>query len=255
MVRLIPACDACGVNAIKKWTNDRERWFWSCPSWPSCSGETRAEDFSSSLRRHPNWGIRAAGLTNRDVPFLFHFTDVENLPLIVEHQALLSWDEQERRGFHAPRPGGSEDSRRLAALNGDLDRISTSVVANIPMLAVRMRTGARMAIIVLNPAAADLPGVLFTSTNANASDHWRAEPPRGFGAIDFKLATGPVEWSNPRWKRAVQAEILVPVQIDISHFFAVVFRTEDDLAEARRNSRLSETLEVMVEPDLFPDVW
>jgi hypothetical protein len=47
----------------------------------------------------------------------------------------------------------------------------------------------------------------------------------------------------------------VPVQIDISHFFAVVFRTEDDLAEARRNSRLSETLEVMVEPDLFPDVW
>ena len=255
MIQLIPVCSGCDAKAIRRWTRDRSRWFWTCPDWPRCQGRIQVEDVSRELKQHANWGIRAAGLANRDVRFLHHFTDIANLPLVFDHGGLLSWDEQGRRGFRAPKPGGTEDSRRLAATNGDLDRISTSVSSNIPMLAVRMRDGSRTAIIVLNPAVADLPGVLFTSTNATAAGHWRAEPPRGFGAINFPVATGPVEWADPEWKKAVQAEILVPVAVTIDHFVAVVFRTADDLETVRQSGSAPPGLDLVVEPDLFPQVW
>ena len=252
-MRIIPACGACGANGVKKWRNDGTGWFWSCPTWPSCRG--RVDDFSGlpPLRTHPSWGPRAQGLFNRGVLFLYHFTHSSNLLGIVQQGGLLSWAEQERRGALAVRPGGTSDSRSLARRNGDDDRISLSVAPNTPMFALRMRDDLQHVMLVCNPAAADAAGVLFTSTNATANSHWRAEPPKGFAAIDFTRATGPVDWADPDWKRAVQAEILVPVHIPLNLIVAIACRSEQDVASIRID--IPEPIETIVEPDLFPEVW
>lgn len=252
MIQILPTCDSCGRNCIRKWVSDRTRWFWSCPDWPRCGGSARDPEIFERMRRDPHWGMRAQGLRNRGVHFLYHFTDVANLPSIAQHDGLLSWEEQGRRGFRAPSPGGTATSRQLAAENGDTDRISTSIAPNTPMLAVRLRDGHRMAMILLTPAVTEVPGVLFTSTNAVANDHWRAEPPKGFGAIDFKIATGPVDIGNPAWKRAVQAEVLVPRHIPLEGFVAVAFRTEMDRDASLASAAFPPTLPLVVEPDLFP---
>jgi hypothetical protein len=205
------------------------------------------------MMAHPNWGRRAQGLLNRGVLFLYHFTHIDNIAGVIEQGGLLSWAEQERRGALALRPGGTSESRSLARRNGDDDRISLSVAPNTPMLAVRMREDLQYASVVINPAAADAPGVLFTSTNAQANAHWRAEPPKGFAAIDFTTATGPADWTDPDWKRAVQAEILVPVHIPLDLIVAIAFRSEQDLASIRIH--IPESIWTIVEPDVFPEVW
>lgn len=252
-MRIVPACRVCGSNGIKKWRNDGTDWFWSCPTWPTCRG--RIDDYGAlpPMRAHPNWGPRAQGLLNRGVLFLYHFTHITNIAGVIDQGGLLSWAEQERRGSLATCPGGTSDSRSLARRNGDDDRISMSVAPNTPMLALRMREDPRYAIFVMNPAAADVAGVLFTSTNATANAHWRAEPPKGFAAIDFTTATGPADWTNPEWKRAVQAEILVPVHIPLDLIVAIAFRSEQDLESVPTGILAS--MQTVVEPDLFPEVW
>lgn len=252
-MRIIPACTSCGSNGVKKWRNDGTGWFWSCPTWRSCRGRVDHDSGMPPLRTHPSWGPRAQGLLNRGVLFLYHFTHITNISGVVEQGGLLSWAEQERRGQLAVRPGGTSDSRSLARRNGDDDRISLSVSPNTPMFALRMREDSRHAILVMNPAAADTAGVLFTSTNATANSHWRAEPPKGFAAIDFTKATGPADWTDPDWKRAVQAEILVPVHIPLDLIVAIAFRSEQDLASVATGILAS--MQTLVEPDLFPEVW
>lgn len=252
-MRIIPACRECGSSGVKRWRNDGTDWFWSCPAWSGCRG--RVDDYGvlPPMRANPNWGRRAQGLLNRGVMFLYHFTHIANIPGVIQQGGLLSWAEQERRGALAPRPGGTSESRSLARRNGDDDRISLSVAPNTPMLAVRMREDLQYASFVINPAAADAAGVLFTSTNATANAHWRAEPPKGFAAIDFPRATGPVDWTDPDWKRAVQAEILVPVHIPMELIVAIAFRSDQDLA--RVPIAIPERIETLVEPDAFPEVW
>jgi hypothetical protein len=252
-MRVIPACRECESNGVKKWRHDGTAWFWSCPAYPDCRG--RVDDYGAlpPMRAHSNWGLRAQGLHNRGILFLFHFTHIANIAGVVQQGGLLSWAEQERRGALAVRPGGTSDSRSLARRNGDDDRISLSVAANTPMFAVRMRHDSQYAIFVVSPAAADAAGVLFTSTNATANEHWRAEPPKGFAAIDFTKATGPADWTDPDWKRAVQAEILVPVHIPLDLIVAIAFRSEQDLSSVPIG--IPKPIQSIVEPDLFPEVW
>lgn len=252
-MRIIPACRTCGSNGVKKWRHDRTAWFWSCPAYPACRG--RVDDYGTlpPMKAHPKWGLRAQGLLNRGVLFLYHFTHVANIAGVMQQGGLLSWAEQERRDARALRPGGTAESRSLARRNGDDDRISTSVAPNTPMLAVRMREDPRHAILIVNPAAADAAGVLFTSTNATANSHWRAEPPKGFSAIEFSTATGPADWTDPEWKRAVQAEILVPVQIPLDLIVGIAFRSHQDLESVTVG--IEEPIQIIIEPDLFPAVW
>lgn len=252
-MRIIPACRACGSNGVKKWRHDGTAWFWSCPAYSACRG--RVDDYGDlpPMRAHSSWGRRAEGLFNRGVVFLYHFTHIANISGVIQQGGLLSWAEQERRDALAVRPGGNADSRSLARRSGDDDRISLSVAPNTPMFSLRMRDDAQHVVLIVNPAAADAPGVLFTSTNATANAHWRAEPPKGFAAINFKNATGPVDWTDPEWKRAVQAEILVPVHIPLDLIVAIAFRSEQDLTTVRIG--IPEPIQSIVEPDLFPEVW
>src|SRR5947209_17862402 len=164
---------------------------------------------------------------------LYHFTSVENLPLIVATGGLLSKHALQRHHIAPPAPGGNEVSRDLDRRNDNWDFVSLSFTPHIPMAYYKKRDS-HLCYFVLHPHVAALPGVMFTDRNATDHTHRRGGDVTGLNLIDFTVVRYEHAPDRADWKPLVQAEVLVPARVDLGCVAYVGFVSEASRDEAVR---------------------
>lgn len=111
----------------------------------------------------PKEYIQSQGITK-----LYHFTDRDNLDLIIKNGGLYSWKDCEDKGIAIPRPGGSLTSHSLDARYNLEHYVRTSFVREHPMMYVAMNDGRIFNPVILEISldVADLPQTQFADRNA-----------------------------------------------------------------------------------------
>jgi hypothetical protein len=152
----------------------------------------------------------------RRIPFLYHFTDRRNLPLIRERGGLFPLADLEAAGIEIPAPGSDEGSR-LVDRQRDLHRyVHLCFKNNHPMEYVARQEGRIGDTIFLQVHASVLhwDNVLFVPGMANRNDinFYTIEQARAM--IDYEVLYSRTNWSDPQVQQRLQAaekyEILVP---------------------------------------------
>ena len=64
-------------------------------------------------------------LTRNGIKKLYHFTDRDNLQMIIQNGGLYSWADCEEKGIKIPKPGGGQLSREPPTLCKDLLHTAT----------------------------------------------------------------------------------------------------------------------------------
>lgn len=152
---------------------------------------------------------------------LYHFTDLENLPLIREH-GLLPYRELRARGIEPPKPGGSEGSRKADADRGLDGFVHLCLVDNHPMNFKAKERGhiGETRYLEISPEVVLWEGVRGTSivSNATASKILSLEFALDEMELDLLFHTHPGEIFSDkklttRYNEARKAEILIPACI------------------------------------------
>jgi hypothetical protein len=151
-----------------------------------------------------------------DVPRLYHFTDVRNLPLIRELGGLYPWAELNKMGQTVPVPGGNEWSHDADAQRGLDGYVHLCFRENHPMEYQARQEGRLGTSIFLeiDPIILKDSGVLYTpdvSNKAGVESHPIANADQ---MLDFEVLYDWTDWKDPkvkeRLRQAQKCEVLVP---------------------------------------------
>jgi len=175
-------------------------------------------------------------LRQHGIEVLFHFTSVQNLKGISEMNGLCSKKMLSEAGrWPPPWSGGDQLSHNLDMSCGNWDMVSLSYVPNTPM-AYHRKQQEDLCFVEVDPSVATWSGVLFTNTNAASLTASRLAGLRGVKEVDFdEFASVPAQPGNPTWKRAVQAEVLVPQFVPLGYVVRVSFKTPEHLKQGARS--------------------
>lgn len=174
-------------------------------------------------------------LSREQVTALYHFTSIENLPVIRQMNALCSKETLESAGlWPPPEPGGNDLSQRLDRMNGNWNRLSLNLTPHTPM-AYRKKPGSHLCFFALKIDIAALAEVVFTNTNATAGSQLRTEGLAGLNLVNFPaIRSFPRPGDREGWVRPVQAEVLIPDQVSLDYVLEVAFVSEASLEEGIR---------------------
>ena len=204
-----------------------------------------------------------AALAARGVSRVAHITPARNLPGILRDEAIRSVKEMDAdaRAVYAP-----NDLRRL---DGHPDKVSCSLqYPNAFYLRDVKRNPAALnfpdwVCLLLTPAVAAINGALFCPRNAGALGGSKQPGVGGLDACYAKAVSGSrgiVFHRGPshdsRCPTDVQAEVLVPAPIPLSHAYGIVFPSgqaaSSELARLEQLSvRIPDHLEWIVAPGMF----
>ena len=184
---------------------------------------------------HPDAGGILARLRQERIPCLYHFTSIENLPLICRLNGLCSKQRLQNASlWPCPNPGGDDLSHTLDRRWGNWDKVGMNLTPRTPMC-YRKKRQKHLCFFVLLPDVATHAGVVFANTNATATGHQRAEGLSGLDLINFAAVRAhPRPWDKDGWHRPVQAEILVPDYVALDLVTEVVFVSPASLQEGER---------------------
>lgn len=191
-------------------------------------------------------------LLAEQIPWLYHFTSVENLPGIAEMDALCSTQFLAGQGLAPVVPGGNPLSQILDGHHGTLDFVHIYFSPYTPMAYWKKRDR-HLCWFVLKPAVADLPGVEFTDCNAAANVHQQVAGAGGLELLDFAILRGAPQPSSATWKKRVQAELLAPAQVPMALVQEVAFVSRASLEEGERLWGARPHPPFTVRPTLFSD--
>src|SRR5260370_5286930 len=123
---------------------------------------------------HPEASKILARLGIEKIEALYHFTNVENLPSILDIGGVLSKKMLEKIGrWPPPRPGGAGPSHDLDRRKGNWNRVSLSLTPHTPMAYWRKRE-MHLCFIVVKIEVAAWKDIMFTDTNAASNAQKRA---------------------------------------------------------------------------------
>jgi len=150
---------------------------------------------------------------------LYHFTDVQNLPLIRVH-GLLSRARRELLGVQPPRPGGNQWSEEADRRKGLGDFVSLCLHDQHPM-EYRAKVDGRIGptrFLEIAPQVLQLPGVMGCAGVANRADAVIRPVAQALDEIDVEvLFEMPRDFASTefqaRFNSAKKAEILVPDEV------------------------------------------
>jgi len=189
---------------------------------------------------------------------LYHFTDIRNLPYIIEEKGLLSFEFLEERGLlDKIKCGGNPLSQELNGWSQTRDKIKLYPRYKTPMAYIlEQRDWERslhLCYLEINLDVALEEGVVFTDINSTDSAHKEAKGMKGISLLDFRWIKDLDAWQDPTGKKKSQAEIMVPDYIDLSKIERIYFISEASLEEAKRLCPSLETtsIELRVEPTYF----
>jgi hypothetical protein len=168
---------------------------------------------------------------------LYHFTDIENLPLVAQLGALVSKESLENAGLlDQVKTGGNRLSKELDLRFGNWNKVSLSWCPKLPMAYWREQQQ-HLCYVVVNHNIALRRGVVFTDKNAASPYTRRYEGLAGLQLVDFDCVRDPYAYTVTERKERKQAEILVPDQVLLEDILSIGFRSESSLSEARRICR------------------
>ncbi len=173
-------------------------------------------------------------LSANDIQFLYHFTDVRNLSLILDTGGLLPRAELERSGrIGTVTTGGDPQSQVEDRKWRNEEYVHLNFWPKTPMAYYR-ELDRNLCYLVIDSKVAARAGVVFTETNAITGGHQRGEGVKGLGLVDFRVRTHRTPWEDPDSKRKYQAEVLVPGMVEITVFKRICFRSEALVNEGLR---------------------
>jgi hypothetical protein len=148
---------------------------------------------------HPDAHNISARLKKEGITALYHFTSVENLPLVSQHQALSSKEVLESNGdWPVPQPGGNERSHALDRQKGNWDFVSLNFTPHTPM-AYDKKKVLHLCFMEISTDVAFREGVIFTDSNATYHAHNRGEGMSGLELVNFEMVrSDPLPW-NREW--------------------------------------------------------
>lgn len=193
-------------------------------------------------------------LRHEKIPALFHFTSIENLPLIKEMNSLCSKEVLEKAGkWPPPEPGGNELSHNLDRANQIWDKVSFNFTPYTPF-AYRKKQQRHLCFFVVDIRVASREGVVFTDTNAASGNQQRDEGMDGLNLVDFNaVRSKPRGWDRAGWIIPVQAETLVPNQVGLEDVIKVGFVSQASLEEATRIWGSGPRPNFVLKPKYFSD--
>lgn len=157
------------------------------------------------------------------VPFLYHFTDRRNLPLIKELGGLYPISQLDQKEVKVPAPGGNQWSREADAPKGMGDYIHLCFRNTHPMEYVARQDGRITDTIFLqiHPSVMQMDGVRFTNDVANKAGVESVAIADAEALIDFEILYTRTDWKNPaiklRLDQAEKYEVLVPNVIPLAY--------------------------------------
>ena len=155
-------------------------------------------------------------LAKSRVRYVYHFTDVANLPLIRVH-GLLPYDDLLSRGIIPPKPGGDEQSRQSDECRGLGAYVHLCFKNEHPMEYVACRDGriGPTRFLEVSPAVLLRPGVMGCCELANRNGARLLTLSEALDEMDLDILFNlEMDFSDclkrQRWNEARKAEILVP---------------------------------------------
>lgn len=126
----------------------------------------RLESLSSELK--DDWQDFKRVLDENGIRYLYHFTDIRNIPSIKRHGGLLSWSYCDKHGILIPKPGGIGFGRQLDVRKNLQDYVRLSFTRNHPMMYVAKKEGriTNPVILLIDIKAAFIKDTLFSNKNA-----------------------------------------------------------------------------------------
>lgn len=85
------------------------------------------------MEKKDNWQEYKTLIQQHDIKKLYHFTDMDNLPSIIQNGGLYSWKDCEEKGITIAKPGGGDVSHSLDKRDGLQRYVRVSFVAEHPM--------------------------------------------------------------------------------------------------------------------------
>jgi len=149
---------------------------------------------------------------------LYHFTDVENLPLIREH-GLLPYNLLLGRNILPPKPGGNDLSRRADVLKGVNRYIHLCFKNQHPMEFDARKAGRiKACFLQISLDVLNFKGVKGCASVSNKGGVKIYPLEQALDKIDWEiLFKTPVDFNNPeqqkRYNEAKKSEILIPAPI------------------------------------------
>ncbi len=202
---------------------------------------------------HPEAEAILKRLAREGITYLYHFTAIDNLKLLCASGALCSKAILQKLDLlDQVTRGGNVLSQNLDILNDNWNKVSLSFTPYLPM-AYYAKRQQHLCYLCIKPEVATFSGVFFTDTNANKSDHRRAEASEGLDLVHFDVIHSIIRYDWNIWKRYVQAEILVPDRIALEYVEKIAFVSQASLEHAARLCDSLDHPRFVVDPGLFTD--
>lgn len=170
-----------------------------------------------STEKKDDWVEFKKILDKNDIKYLYHFTDVRNIPSIKRHGGLYSWDYCDKHNITIPCQGGDKKSRDLDRKYGLQDYVRLSFCEDHPMAYRLKSAGCNIKVLKVKADVALLKDVQFSDMNAADNRHQHGKTLRHLQMVDFN-ATKMRYLSNldPKFKPR-QAEVMVRTFIPLKY--------------------------------------
>ena len=166
---------------------------------------------SSELKE--DWQSFKQVLDENHVRYLYHFTDVRNIPSIKKHGGLLSWHYCHTHGITIPCQGGDYDSRELDKKYGLEDYVRLSFCDDHPMAYRLKQSGSNIVVLRINVDVALLKDTQFSDMNAADKRHYLAH----LQMVDFNATRMHYLRSDDPNFKLHQAEVMVKTFIPLKY--------------------------------------
>jgi hypothetical protein len=157
------------------------------------------------------------------IGWLYHFTDIRNLPAIKARGGLYSTAILRAMGIDAFHPGGNELSLELDQQTGMDQYVHLCLKRNHPMAHIAQKEGRieRPVFLLVQPAVIRLPGVRYSAGVAIKTGVHICDIAEGAEIIDYQVLYTRMDWNVPEIQERLQAaekcEILVPDHIPMKY--------------------------------------
>lgn len=175
----------------------------------------RLEALSSELKE--DWQDFKNVLDENGIRFLYHFTDVRNIPSIKRHGGLYSWFYCHTHDIIIPCQGGDYDSQELDKKYGLEDYVRLSFCDDHPMAYRLKQSGSNIKILKIKADVALLKDVQFSDMNAADKRHTHGKTLGHLQMVDFDATKMHyLRSDNPNFKPH-QAEVMVKTFIPLKY--------------------------------------
>lgn len=156
-------------------------------------------------------------LQSNGISTFYHFTAVNNIPLIKKYGGLFSWAELERKNIVIPNPGGTQLSRQLDVHYGLQNYVRLSFCNDHPMIWRLQQSGVKLVLLMIDINVATWDDTLFSNMNATDSGHSHGKTLDDLRRVNFyAVKQSYLRRDDPNFKPH-QAEIMVRNFIPIQY--------------------------------------